>query len=449
MADEDRPGGPADRPGDQPGEQPAEFGDARYFGPFFTGPSYPDYPAPAGVQPLQPLPPDQPPSPAARSRARTGAALLITAALLALVVGGAAGFGGARLAARTATPGPVGPSSANAPPSEPPSATEPTPVEPTPDPTALPPDPNRPRQIDTVTVARKVLPGTVMIRAGGSGSGATGSGFVLDDAGRIMTNNHVVARAADGGRITVTFADGRRAVASLVGRSPSYDVAVIKVAPGRPVKPIPIGDSEASQVGEPVVAVGSPLGLPGTVTQGIISAKNRPVVVSTGNEADPPTAYINGIQTDAPINPGNSGGPLIDAGGRVIGVNSAILTLSGSEAQSGNIGLGFAIPIKQAVQIGRLLIRDGKATYPIIGATPGKETSDGVELSSVDSDGPADRAGLRVGDLVTSVDRLPVSSSDELIVAIRTHRPGESVTLAYERGTDRGRAVVTLGSRED
>ncbi len=163
----------------------------------------------------------------------------------------------------------------------------------------------------------------------------------------------------------------------------------------------------------------------------------------------PPTAYINGIQTDAPINPGNSGGPLIDAGGRVIGVNSAILTLSGSEAQSGNIGLGFAIPIKQAVQIGRLLIRDGKATYPIIGATPGKETSDGVELSSVDSDGPADRAGLRVGDLVTSVDRLPVSSSDELIVAIRTHRPGESVTLAYERGTDRGRAVVTLGSRED
>jgi putative serine protease PepD len=288
-----------------------------------------------------------------------------------------------------------------------------------------------------------------MIRAGGSGSsGSTGSGFVLDTSGRIMTNNHVVARAADRGRITVTFADGRRAVASMVGRSPSYDVAVIKVAPGRRLEPIPIGNSDASQVGEPVVAVGSPLGLPGTVTQGIISAKNRPVVVSAGSEADAPTAYINGIQTDAPINPGNSGGPLIDAGGRVIGVNSAILTLTGSETQSGNIGLGFAIPIRQAVQVGRLLIRDGKATYPIIGANIGNETSGGVELSSIESGGPADRAGLRVGDLVTSIDRQPVSSLEELIVAIRTHRPGESVTLAYERGATRGRAVVTLGSRE-
>ena len=446
MADEDRPREPADRPGGQP---PA-YDDARYFGPFFTGPGYPDYPAPTGVQPLQPLPPEQPPAPAPRSRTRTGAALLITAALLALVVGGAAGFGGARLAARTATPGPAGSGSANASPSEPPSTTAPTPVEPSPEPTAPPPDPNRARQIDTVAVARNVLPGTVMIRAGGNGSnGSTGSGFVLDTSGRILTNNHVVAKAANRGRITVTFADGRRAVASLVGRSSSYDVAVIKVATGRPLNPIPLGNSEASQVGEPVVAVGSPLGLPGTVTQGIISAKNRPVVVREGNEARAPTAYINGIQTDAPINPGNSGGPLIDAGGRVIGVNSAILTLSGSETTpSGNIGLGFAIPIKQAMQIGRLLIRDGKATYPIIGADVSDGTSGGVEVVSIQSDGPADRAGLRVGDLVTRIDRLPVSSRDELIVAIRTHRPGESVTLAYERGTTRGRAVVTLGSKE-
>ena len=265
-----------------------------------------------------------------------------------------------------------------------------------------------------------------------------------------MTNNHVVARAADGGRITVTFADGRRAVASLVGRSPSYDVAVIKVAPGRPVKPIPIGDSEASQVGEPVVAVGSPLGLPGTVTQGIISAKNRPVVVNTGNEADPPTAYINGIQTDAPINPGNSGGPLIDAGGRVIGVNSAILTLSGSrDASPATSASASRSRSNRRCRSVELLIRDGKATYPIIGANLGKrdQRRRRAQFRRLRRSGrPRGSAGRGRRDRVST--ELPVSSSEELIVAIRTHRPGESVTLAYERGTARGRAVVTLGEQE-
>ncbi len=473
MADEDRSGGPEDRP-------PDDAGDPRYYGPF-ARPSFYDeptppgppsvYPAPQGVHPLQPLPvhavQHQPSSNQGR-RTRGGAGLLIAAVLLALVVGGAAGFGGARLAAWTATPAPASSTSTDPAPTDPaptdPAPTDPAPtgpsdpaqsqapssgpVDPAPSATAPAPDPNRPRQIDTVTVARKVLPGTVMIRAGSGTGGATGSGFVLDTAGRIMTNNHVVARAADGGRITVTFADGRRASANLVGRSPSYDVAVIRVSAGRQLKPIPIGNSDASQVGEPVVAVGSPLGLPGTVTQGIISAKNRPVVVNAGEQADAPTAYINGIQTDAPINPGNSGGPLIDAAGRVIGVNSAILTLGESQAQTGNIGLGFAIPIKQAIQIGQQLIKDGRATYPIIGANIGDESSGGVELSSVEAGGPAARAGLRVGDVVNRIDQLPVSTLEELIVAIRTHRPGEKVTLAYERGSSRGRAVVTLGSRE-
>ena len=167
---------------------------------------------------------------------------------------------------------------------------------------------------------------------------------MLDTAGRIMTNNHVVAGAADGGRIRVVFSDGRRQNATLLGRSPSYDLAVIKVRGSEDLDPLQFGDSEAIEVGEPVIAVGAPLGLPGTVTQGIVSAKDRPVVVNAGSDADAPSAYINAIQTDAPINPGNSGGPLVDAAGRVIGVNSAILTLGSGQGQTGNIGLGFAIP---------------------------------------------------------------------------------------------------------
>jgi putative serine protease PepD len=301
--------------------------------------------------------------------------------------------------------------------------------------------------MDTVAVAKAVLPGTVMIRVGSDGGSSTGSGFVLDTAGHVMTNNHVVTGAADGGKITAVFSDGRRSTATIVGRSPSYDLAVIKVRRTSGLKPLALGNSDALQVGQSVVAVGSPLGLPGTVTQGIVSATNRPVVVNADESADAPTAYINGVQTDAPINPGNSGGPLIDAAARVIGVNSAILTLGGDRESSGNIGLGFAIPIKQASEIGRLLIRDGKATYPIIGADVDTD-SDGVRLISVQPGGPADRAGLQADDVVTSIDDQPVETLQELIVAIRTHRPGDKVTLDYRRDGDRRQAQVTLGGRE-
>ena len=216
-----------------------------------------------------------------------------------------------------------------------------------------------------MAVAKKVVPSTVMIKVGRG----TGSGFVLDAKGRIVTNNHVVAGAADGTSIRVVFADGRRQRAKLLGRSPSYDIAVIKVKPSGSLHPVEVGDSARTQVGESVIAVGSPLGLPGTVTQGIVSARHRPVVVNVGNDADSPTAYIDAIQTDAPINPGNSGGPLVDGGARIIGVNSAILTMGSAQGgQTGNIGLGFAIPINQANAIGRLLIKKGRATYPVIGA---------------------------------------------------------------------------------
>jgi putative serine protease PepD len=224
---------------------------------------------------------------------------------------------------------------------------------------------------------------------------------------------------------------------------------VIKVPASDRLDPLPIGNSDASQVGQPVIAVGSPLGLPGTVTQGIVSARNRPVVVNASSDADAPTAYINAIQTDAPINPGNSGGPLIDAAGRVIGVNSAILTLGASQGQTGNIGLGFAIPVNQASQIGRQLISKGKASYPVIGATvrDGSDTK-GVEVSGVEAGGPAADAGLRAGDVISTIDGAPVTTMEELIVAIRTRRPGQQIVLEYTRGSTDRSATVTLGGKE-
>ncbi len=367
-------------------------------------------------------------------RPRTGLILLLSV-LLAALVGTAAGYGGAKLAGSTA-PTSTTPSSAPLPR---PSRTGGAPQTPV---------PAAPNQIDTVQVAATALPSTVMIRVGSGRSGGTGSGFVLDSDGHIMTNNHVIADAADGGRITVVFSDGARVEAKLVGRSPSYDLAVIKLEGEHELTPMAIGDSDNVQVGESVVAIGSPLALASTVTQGIVSAKNRPVVVNSNAGADSPSAYINGIQTDAAINPGNSGGPLVDAGARVIGVNSAILTMGQSADAGGNIGLGFAIPINQAMVIGKLLISDGKATYPVIGVNVGGDAADGVRLSQVDADGPADQAGLRVDDVITKIDDQPVDTAEELIVAIRIHRPGDKVTLTYQRGAQQQTAEVTLGSRE-
>ncbi|HYP45261.1 MAG TPA: trypsin-like peptidase domain-containing protein [Propionibacteriaceae bacterium] len=397
------------------------------------------FPAPAGVKPLHPRPPEYlapwPGQPAPRRR-RGGIGLLLLAGLTALVVGGAAGFGGSRLAAQSE----VAPQTSAAPPAPSLSTAPSAPASPYTPPAGQP---------NTVGVAKTVLPSTVMIQVGGGTGSGTGSGFVLNRQGLIMTNNHVISAAADSGRIRVMFADGTRKTAELVGRSPSYDLAVIKVDPSPGLVPLRIGDSEASQVGESVIAVGSPLGLPGTVTAGIVSAKNRPVVVSNSENADAASAYINAIQTDAPINPGNSGGPLIDSAARVIGVNSAILTLGANRGQSGSIGLGFAIPINQAMEIGQQLIKSGKATYPVIGANVSDDAAEeGVQLSGVDASGPAAEAGLRVDDVVTSIDRTRVSTAQELIVLIRTHRPGDRVRLGYQRaGVDR-QAVVILGGKE-
>ena len=368
---------------------------------------------------------------------RSAAFLIIAAAATALLVGGGAGYGGALLAGRgtdrdQAAPAASAQSSAPVPTTSTGSST--------PGPSV--PPAAKPGQ-GTVEVANAVLSSTVMIEAGDG----TGSGFVFDGSGRIMTNNHVVA-AAEGGRLRVVLANGRRVNATIVGRSPSYDLAVIQVKTSG-LKPLVVGDSRASRVGEPVIAVGSPLGLAGTVTSGIVSARDRPVVVRETENADAPVAYINAIQTDAPINPGNSGGPLVDSSARVIGVNSAILTLGTSRTESGSIGLGFAIPINQAAEIGQLLIKNGKATYPILGANVEQAGGDdGVILTTVDRGGPAADAGLRKDDVITRIDGKRVSTVEELIVTIRTHRPRDAVVLDYARGEVRGQARVVLGSKE-
>jgi putative serine protease PepD len=417
--------------------------DARYFGPFGELPvdAAPDqYSLPAGTYPPSSSWP--PPKTGSlrtgshagarptRNRGVRGGAVVAVAAATALLVGGAAGYGGALIAGRG---GGV---------AEAPSATAPTAAGSTPTGAATPAaGPAGP--MDTVAVAARALPGTVTIQVGR----ATGSGFLMDTDGRILTNNHVVAGAADGAPIRVNFSDGRSQTATLVGRSPSYDLAVITVKPAGYLRPMTIGDSDVLRIGEPVLALGAPLGLPDSVSQGIVSAVDRPVVVQSDGNADSPFAFINGIQTDAAINPGSSGGPLVDAQARVIGINSAILTRGNSEQQTGNIGVAFAIPINQAKTIADLLIADGKATYPVIGANL-REANGGLVLTSVVGEGPAAKAGLRDGDLITKIDDRRVDRTEELIVEIRTRRPGEKVVLEYVRGRARERATVTLGSRE-
>jgi putative serine protease PepD len=304
-------------------------------------------------------------------------------------------------------------------------------------------------------VANRVLPSVVSLSVRGASAAGSGSGFVVRADGYIVTNNHVVERAARGGEIQVQFSDGERLPAEVVGLDPNYDLAVVKVDAGDlPV--VELGDSDDVVVGDPVVAIGSPLGLTGTVTTGIVSALDRPV--TAGGEGGSEASFINAIQTDAAINPGNSGGPLVDMAGRVIGVNSAIASLSGGlgglGGQPGSIGLGFAIPINQAKRTAEQLIRDGTATYPIIGATLdrtyegqgariARDTVAGQE--PLTPGGPAERAGIRPGDVVTAIGGRPVADSEELIVAIRAERPGDTVSLTVERDGQERQVDVVLG----
>ncbi len=296
-------------------------------------------------------------------------------------------------------------------------------------------------------VAQALLPSTVQISAtfGNQDGGATGSGFVLDRQGHVVTNNHVVADAADGGKIEIIDHEGNRYQAQLIGRSPVYDLAVLYAEPVMRLSPAALGSTRALRVGEQVVAFGSPLGLSSTVTSGIVSAVNRPV--TTGDLRD--ASYINAVQTDAAINPGNSGGPLVNLAGQVVGVNSAIATTGAAGGQAGNIGVGFAIPIDQVRVTADQILRDGEARYPVIGATVqtgGSDTS-GARVNEVVAGTPAARAGLRKDDVITEIDGDRVADGIALIVAIRSHLPGQTVAFTVDRGGRERTVSVTLDSK--
>ena len=294
-------------------------------------------------------------------------------------------------------------------------------------------------------IVQNVKPSVVSIKAEGSSGSGTGSGFIYREDGYIVTNNHVAAPAINSGKLTVYLEDKTSFVAKLVGRNASYDLAVLKIdATG--LKPVNIGDSSAINVGDLTVAFGSPLGLTGTVTSGIVSAINRPVTAGGADDQ----SFISAIQTDAAINPGNSGGPLVNGQGQVIGVNSAIATL-GNGTQSGSIGLGFAIPINQAQRVITEIIESGKSTTPIAGISI-DSTYDGVgaKIAEVVADGPAASTDLKVGDIVTKINGEAVEDSTELIVAIRRNNPGDTIVLTVKNTAGNEREVsVVLGSREE
>ncbi|MDO0936115.1 trypsin-like peptidase domain-containing protein [Streptomyces sp. DG2A-72] len=318
------------------------------------------------------------------------------------------------------------------------------------------------RPVDSVAgIAARALPSVVTLHVSGSEAQGTGTGFVLDDRGHILTNNHVVEPAGTGGEISVTFHSGDTAKATVVGRDGGYDLAVVKVSGVTGLKPMRLGNSDNVQVGDPVVAIGAPFDLAGTVTSGIISAKERPITAGgeSGDRSD--VSYVDALQTDAPINPGNSGGPLLDAEARVIGINSAIRSAGdGSDldgGQAGSIGLGFAIPVNQAKHVAEELINTGKATHPVIGVTLDMGyAGDGARVGTedtgggpaVNAGGPGDKAGIKAGDVITEVDGQRIHSGEELIVKTRAHRPGDRLELTLERDGKEIRIALVLGSSD-
>nr|WP_244329044.1 trypsin-like peptidase domain-containing protein [Streptomyces puniciscabiei] len=310
-------------------------------------------------------------------------------------------------------------------------------------------------------IAARALPSVVTLHVTGTEQSDTGTGFVLDTRGYILTNNHVVAPAGSGGAISVTFSSGDTVKAEVVGHDSGYDLAVVQVHGVHGLTPLPLGNSDDVRVGDPVVAIGAPFDLAGTVTSGIISAKERPITAGGEKGDGSDVSYVDALQTDAPINPGNSGGPLLDSRAQVIGINSAIRSADGGSdsdsSQAGSIGLGFAIPVNQAKRVAEELISDGHATHPVIGVTLDMAyTGDGARIDSTSANGgpavsrggPGDRAGLKAGDVITEVDGERVHTAEELIVKIRAHRPGDRLRLTVRRdGTDRD-VPLRLGAAE-
>ncbi|HEX8498579.1 MAG TPA: trypsin-like peptidase domain-containing protein [Actinomycetales bacterium] len=314
--------------------------------------------------------------------------------------------------------------------------------------------------VDWNAVANAVEPSVVAITVTSQGGEAQGSGVVLDTEGRVLTNNHVVS-GAQNGELNVTLSDGRTYAARIVGTDPSTDLAVIQMSGATDLKPATLGDSDSVEVGSPVMAVGNPLGLAGTVTTGIVSSLDRPVTTqgeqTSGSTqgAAPESVVTNAIQTDAAVNPGNSGGALVDSSGRVIGIPSSIASLgSSSGGTSGSIGLGFSIPINEAKSIADQLMEDGTAEHPYLGVSledgnvkEGAASRNAAMVSTVSENTPAATAGLRADDAVVAVDGEAVNSSESLVAQIRERNVGSKVELTVVRDGRSQQVSVTLTKR--
>ncbi len=306
-------------------------------------------------------------------------------------------------------------------------------------------------------VADKVIPSVVTIAAKGpAGESGVGSGEIIKSDGYILTNNHVIVAAASGGSVEVLFSDGATAAATITGRDPLTDLAVLKVQPPRNLKAIAMGSSQSVQVGEQVIAVGAPLGLSGTVTSGIVSALDRTVQVPGENDSS--ALLVSALQTDAAINPGNSGGALVNCDGELVGVPTAGASVpsSSGEASGGNIGLGFAVPVNVAKTISDEIIATGRATHAYFGLQTVPISAEsaaqagvprGLFVAGVAAGGPAATAGLREGDVITKVNGQAATSNIQLQQLTLTKKPGDTVSLGYTRNGKAGTATVALGTQ--
>jgi putative serine protease PepD len=304
-------------------------------------------------------------------------------------------------------------------------------------------------------VAKEVLPSVVKLDVAGAEGEGSGSGIVLTSDGQILTNNHVASLAGDNGEITVSFSDGSKAKASVLGTDPLTDTAMLQAEDVEGLTPITIGKSGNLDVGEEVVAIGSPFGLDSTVTSGIVSALNRPVDVGSDGQGN--STVYPAIQTDAAINPGNSGGPLVNMSGQLVGINSSIRT-NGTGAESGSIGLGFAIPIDEVLPIIDQMKNGETPTHARLGITvgdvaaqpgSGAEVAEGAQIQEITNGSAAGSAGLEGGDVITKIDDTLITGSDSLVATIRSYRPGDEVKVTYVRDGNEHTTTLTLDSDAD
>jgi putative serine protease PepD len=377
-----------------------------------------------GPAPESSTPPVAPP-PAAPAPRRRPWLIALVAVIVGLLIGGVLGWGVGRLGSTTAASGSStsGTASGNG------------------------------NTCNAITVSNQVLPAIVTVSAVGESGGGTGTGEIITNDGYIVTNNHVISQAVSGGTISVLLSSGAQSPATLVGRDPRSDLAVLKVDASSSLPTVPWGQSSSVVVGQPVVALGAPLGLSGTVTSGIVSALGRTVPVPSDNGQN--AILANAIQTDASINPGNSGGALVDCAGKLIGINSAIATVPNSAGQTGggSVGIGFAIPADFAHAIVDQIIATGKVTYPYFGisvaplppaAAEELKVPGGLYVFSVVEGGPSAQAGLQAGDVIVEVNGHPATSVDLLTQTVMTTKAGESVSVKYVRDGQTHTTSVTL-----